>query len=88
MEKPGGKKAEKRKASGKKTFMERMQEAADANNAQNAANSRNISKNVATTNLKNYESKVNSNQKYREGSLASKANVMQRYNDSNNGGKQ
>lgn len=82
------KKAEKRKASGKKTFMERMQEAADANNAQNAANSRNISKNVATTNLKNYESKVNSNQKYREGSLASKANVMQRYNDSNNGGKQ
>lgn len=82
------KKEEKRIASGKKTFMERMQEAAEAGGQQTSAStSSNISKNVATTNLKNYESKTSANSQYRAGSLASKANAMQRYNEGNNGGK-
>lgn len=79
------KKAAERKAKGKKTFMERMQEAAYG---QEASNSAGTSRNVANTSLKNYSSATsknnNANTKYKAGSLASKANAMQRYND--NGG--
>lgn len=80
------KKIEKRKASGKKTFMEKMQEA-----AYGQQESTNTSKNsVASTSLKNYSSSTmksqNSGVKYREGSLAAKANALQKFND-NNGGK-
>ena len=79
------KKAAKRKAKGKKSFMDKLQEAAlgqapDENNAHNS---------VAGKSLKSYTSSTmnvnEGNTRYREGSLASKANVMQRYNDSNGG---
>ncbi|MBQ9935480.1 MAG: membrane protein insertase YidC [Lachnospiraceae bacterium] len=80
------KKIEKRKASGKKTFMEKMQEAAYGQQ-ENTTPSRNS---VASTSLKNYSSSTmksqNSGVKYREGSLAAKANALQKFND-NNGGK-
>ena len=80
------KKIEKRKASGKKTFMEKMQEA-----AYGQQESTTPSKNsVASASLKNYSSSTmksqNSGVKYREGSLAAKANALQKFND-NNGGK-
>ncbi|MBP3621872.1 MAG: membrane protein insertase YidC [Lachnospiraceae bacterium] len=85
--KKAAKKIAKRKAKGKKTFMERMQEAAMGEQQQQASASKN---NVASTNLKSYTSntmkKNDSDVKYREGSLAAKANLMQRYTD-NNGGK-
>lgn len=80
------KKIAKRKASGKKTFMEKMQEAAYGQQESNTT-SRNS---VANTSLKNYSSSTmksqNSGVKYREGSLAAKANALQKFND-NNGGK-
>lgn len=81
------KKIAKRKAKGKKSFMERMQEAA----GQSPENQPTISSKASAASLKNYNSntmKKNDSQsvKYREGSLAAKANVMQRYSD-NNGGK-
>ncbi len=82
------KKIAKRKAKGKKTFMEKMQEAATG---QTQANQPTVNRNASTASLKNYTSSTmnkNNSQgtKYREGSLAAKANAMQRYMD-NNGGK-
>lgn len=88
------KKIAKKKASGKKSFMEKLQEAAYGQQAgapqgQNNNNNR-VNNGAANRNLKNYDSnainKNNGNTKYRAGSLAAKANAMQRYND-NNGGK-
>lgn len=77
-------KNEKRKASGKKSFMERMQEAAYGQSESQSTQP--VSK-VISTSLKNYTSSTMSNngevKKYREGSLAAKANVMQRYNNNN-----
>lgn len=77
------KKIEKKKASGKKSFMERMTEAAYGN--PEAANTSRVNSNVASQSLKSYTSstmsKGDGKVKYREGSLASKANIMQRYND-------
>ena len=77
------KKIEKKKASGKKSFMDKITEAAYGN--QEAANTSKVNSNVASQSLKSYTSstmsKNNGNVKYREGSLASKANIMQRYND-------
>ncbi|MBQ9199779.1 MAG: membrane protein insertase YidC [Lachnospiraceae bacterium] len=82
------KKIEKKKASGKKSFMERMSEAAYGGQDPNA--NPKVNSNIATQSLKSYSSntmsKNNSGVKYREGSLAAKANALQRYND-NNGGK-
>lgn len=83
------KKMEKRKAKGKKSFWEKMQEAAMGQNPESEPK---VNSNIATTKLKSYTSSSsvsndNSNVKYRPGSLASKANIMQRYNDGNNGGK-
>lgn len=75
-------KNEKRKASGKKSFMERMQEAALG---QTDDGSNKVNSTAAKANLKSYSSSTmsnnNSGKKYREGSLAAKANIMQKYND-------
>lgn len=83
------KKIAKRKAKGKKTFMERMQEAAMGQ--ETASSNPRVNTNVASTSLKSYTSSTmkadNGNVKYRPGSLAAKANAMQRYSD-NNGGKE
>ena len=82
------KKMEKRKAKGKKTLMEKLQEAAYGPEEQVA----NVSKNrTSGSSLKNYTSNTmnkgnSTGVQYREGSLAAKANAMQRYKD-NNGGK-
>lgn len=77
-------KNEKRKAAGKKSFMERMQEAAYG---QSESSSAQPASRINSTSLKNYTSNTMSNngevRKYREGSLAAKANVMQRYNNYN-----
>ncbi len=81
------KKIAKRKAKGKKTFMEKMQEAASGEQQQKASVNRNS---VASASLKSYNSSTmkndSSNVQYRKGSLAARANSMQRYKD-NNGGK-
>ena len=77
------KKIEKKKKSGKKSFMDKLQEA-----AYGAPEENNTSKStIASTSLKNYTSntmnKNASGVKYRENSLAAKANIMERYNDKN-----
>lgn len=78
----------KREASGKKSFMERMQEAAYG---QTESQGSQPASRYSSTSLKNYTSNTMSNngevKKYREGSLAAKANIMQRYNNSNNDDK-
>lgn len=75
-------KNEKRKASGKKSFMERMQEAALG---QTESTSTQPTRNISSTSLKSYTSNTMKDngevKKYREGSLAAKANIMQKYND-------
>lgn len=78
------KKIAKRKAKGKKTWFEKMQES--ANNGGGASkSSAHVNSNVAGASLKNYSSNtMNSSAgttKYKAGSLASKANAMQRYNN-------
>ena len=84
-EKKAAKKIAKRKAKGKKSFMERMQEAALGEQQQSSSGKSNVS----STNLKSYTSntmkKNDTGVKYREGSLAAKANLMQRYMDDNGG---
>ena len=83
------KKKAKREAKGKKSFWEKMQEAAYGQEAE--SNNTKVNSQIATKSLKNYTSSSsntsNGNVQYRQGSLASKANIMQRYNDNNNGGK-
>lgn len=84
MEKAAKKKA-KREKKGKKSFMQKMQEAAYGSQESNPR----VNSSAATANLKNYTSNTmrnsDGNTKYREGSLASKANIMQRYNNDNGG---
>lgn len=81
------KKIVKKKASGKKSFMERMNEAAYG--SQDASSNPKVNSDIATQSLKSYSSstmsKTTGGVKYREGSLAAKANAMQRYNDKNGG---
>lgn len=75
----------KKEASGKKSFMDKLQEAAYGQSSDSSA----VNSNVATKSLKNYSSSATNNSanaQYRPGSLASKANAMQRYKDNNNGG--
>lgn len=89
--KKAAKKAAKRKAKGKKSFMEQLQEAAamqQASQPQQSSNNRSAV-NAANTSLKNYSPATNNKQgtKYKAGSLASKANALQNYNNDNNGGK-
>ena len=73
----------KRKASGKKTFMERLTENAAAQQ-EAREKSANMEK-YGGARLKNYTSNTSTqskdNVKYRQGSIASKANVMKQYND-------
>ncbi len=79
-------KAKKSKKKKKKSFMERMLEAAG-----NAEEANTVSNSVAGTSLKNYTSTTagNSGQggstTYRKGSIASKANIMQQYNNQSKG---
>lgn len=74
-------KAKKKKRKNKKSFMEKMMEAAGA-----AETTNNSSNSVAGANLKNYNH-TSSNQDsngpatYQKGSIASKANIMQQYNN-------
>lgn len=71
----------KREAKGKKSLYDRLQEAAyGEQNAQASVNKGLASK----SNLKSYSSNNSGNAKYREGSLAAKANAMQRYNNGGN----
>ena len=70
------KKIAKKKAKNKKSFMERMQEAAYG---QQPEEQKKTSHDYG--NLKSYSSTNGSGQQYRAGSLASKANIMQNYND-------
>lgn len=78
------KKNAKKKKKNKKSFMERMQEAAYG---QTAAEENKVGNStVRNANLKSYSSSTmksgsNTETKYRAGSLASKANIMQRYNN-------
>lgn len=92
--KKAAKKKAKRKAKGKKSFAERMQEAMyEQNQAQSGNQSNQVNSKYASQSLRNYSSSTSANKagnnsgstKYKAGSLASKANAMQRYND--NGGK-
>ena len=74
-------KAKKKKRKNKKSFMERMMEAAGGAEAANTS-----SNSVAGANLKNYNNTSsnndsNSSAAYRKGSIASKANIMQQYNN-------
>ena len=67
--------------------MERMNEAAYG--SQDASSNPKVNSDIATQSLKSYSSstmsKTTGGVKYREGSLAAKANAMQRYNDKNGG---
>ena len=73
----------KRKASGKKTFMERLTENAAAQQEAREKNA-NMEK-FGGARLKNYTSTTSTqskdNVKYRQGSIAAKANAMRQYND-------
>ncbi|MCM1494906.1 MAG: YidC/Oxa1 family membrane protein insertase [Bacteroides sp.] len=74
-------KAKKKKRKNKKSFMERMMEAAGGAEAANTS-----SNSVAGTNLKSYNNTSSNNNSngsatYRKGSIASKANIMQQYNN-------
>lgn len=74
-------KAKKKKRKNKKSFMERMMEAAGGTEAANTS-----SNSVAGTNLKNYNNTSSNNDSngsaaYQKGSIASKANIMQQYNN-------
>ena len=77
------KKKEKREKSGKKTFMEKMQEAAYGPQESNPK----VNSNAAKASLKGYSSNTmrtnDENGKYRPGSLAAKANILQNYNKDN-----
>ncbi len=77
------KKKEKREKSGKKTFMEKMQEAAYGPQESNPK----VNSNAAKASLKGYSSSTmrtnDENVKYRPGSLAAKANILQNYNQDN-----
>lgn len=83
------KKLAKKAAKGKKSFWDKMQEAAYGQSQEGGSNSK-VDSSMATKSLKNYVSSNNASNEhvqYRKGSLASKANIMQRLNDENNGGK-
>lgn len=77
------KKNEKKAASGKKSFFEKMQEAAYGEKPEESK-PKNISS-VANSNYKGYSTSNNSN--YKKGSIASKANIMQDIKDKGSGGK-
>ena len=76
----------KREASGKKSFMERLAESAAAQ--QEAREKAEGMEKFGSARLKNYTSatstNTNKNVKYKEGSLAAKANAMRQFNDKEN----
>ena len=76
----------KREASGKKSFMERLAESAAAQ--QEAREKAEGMEKFGSARLKNYTSSTstntNKNVKYKEGSLAAKANAMRQFNDKEN----
>ena len=85
-------KAEKKRAKhpDKKSFLEKMQEASSgAQQQQEAYAQKKTTKSMSTQSLKNYTSstmkKNEEGVKYREGSLAARANMLNRF-DNNNGG--
>lgn len=79
LEKQMEKAKKKNKGKKKKSFMEKMMEAAGNAEATSSSNS------VAGTSLKNYTSSSSGNDNqtptYRKGSISSKANIMQQYNN-------
>lgn len=84
MAKAAKKNAKKKKKKKKKSFMERMQEAAYGQGSSSEENKATSS--VTNTSLKSYTSNTmksgtTAGTKYRAGSLASKANIMQNYNN-------
>lgn len=90
MEKAAKKNA-KREAKGKVSFWDKVQEQMTGESPDSPTNSNKVNSNAATASLKNYTSNTmkqsEAGTKYRPGSLAAKANMLQSYNDSNNGGK-
>ncbi len=84
-------KMEKKKAKGKQSFWDKVQESMYGQAAEES--NPKVNSQAANASLKHYTSSTmnsnsnNSGTRYRAGSLASKANLMQRYNDNNNGGK-
>lgn len=79
------KKAEKKRAKnkGKKSLMERMMEASGAENASKDApmSSRISNQNLKTYDTKNIQGVSSTGKKYKQGSMASKANIMLNYDD-------
>lgn len=79
------KKAEKKNAKkkGKKSLMERMMEASGAESTSKDApmSSRISNKNLKTYDTKNIQSVSSAGKKYKQGSMASKANIMLNYDD-------
>ncbi len=79
------KKAEKKNAKkkGKKSLMERMMEASGAESASKDApmSNRISNKNLKTYDTKNIQSVSSTGKKYKQGSMASKANIMLNYDD-------
>lgn len=89
--KKAAKKNAKKKASGKKSFWEKMQDAAMGQVPEDSSKPR-VNNKAATMSLKTLEADYNNSDatkpkvEYKKGSLAYRANAVQRYND-NNGGK-
>lgn len=79
------KKAEKKNAKkkGKKSLMERMMEVSGGENASKDApmSNRISNKNLKTYDTKNIQSVSSTGKKYKQGSMASKANIMLNYDD-------
>ena len=80
------KKNAKKKKKNKKSFMEKMQEAAYGQASSSSSDEGRATSSVSNASLKSYSSNTmksgnDAGTKYRAGSLASKANIMQRYNN-------
>ena len=80
------KKNAKKKKKNKKSFMEKMQEAAYGQASSSSSDERKVENGVKNASLKSYSSNTmksgnDAGTKYRAGSLASKANIMQNYNN-------
>lgn len=80
------KKNAKKKKKNKKSFMEKMQEAAYGQASSSSSDEGKVENGVKNASLKSYSSNTmksgnDAGTKYRAGSLASKANIMQNYNN-------
>ena len=77
---------QKKKKKNKKSFMEKMQEAAYGQASSSSSDEGKVENGVKNASLKSYSSNTmksgnDAGTKYRAGSLASKANIMQNYNN-------